>query len=377
MINEINIQKNIKNNLYDILVNKMPYILSVLLAIFPIFLTIVRCIFPSNNNFNIIAKAIVYPLLIISFLAILSMIILLVDKILKNGFIKTINIIKNKRFILYFVIFFIISFISCLVSKDKKIAFIGYSHSEFQFGFVTYLSYIGFFFLGYILDEKQRQKVINLIIFVGVYMCFTAVFQSFLLPAKETYRGPFSQFNHFAYYLTILLAIVSGKIVTSTNNKYIFLYSNLFVLILHVLIINNTFSCILSFMFSIIALTIIFNIRKKSFKSFLPLILFYSYLLLMLPFTWNGLLIDFINIFSTSITSNEAGTGRMGLWKYAFDMISKKPLLGYGCEGMADKYWYYYNVTNSLPHNEYLQIAGFFGIPALILYLLALLFWWI
>jgi O-antigen ligase len=69
---------------------------------------------------------------------------------------------------------------------------------------------------------------------------------------------------------------------------------------------------------------------------------------------------------------NAAGTGRGSLWRLTIESIARRPVFGWGTEGIAD-----YLKANSLdgnnrPHNEYLQYAAFYGIPAALVYITAL-----
>ena len=63
--------------------------------------------------------------------------------------------------------------------------------------------------------------------------------------------------------------------------------------------------------------------------------------------------------------NNKAGSGRWRLWKGAAKYIVKEPWLGYGVEGLLNTHYI------GTPHNELLQYAEFFGIPAMLLYVLA------
>ena len=75
----------------------------------------------------------------------------------------------------------------------------------------------------------------------------------------------------------------------------------------------------------------------------------------------------------TIVTQPEAagntGSGRGILWKQTAERIAERPVFGFGPEG-----FYGSNAlnNNATPHNEYLQMAGYLGIPALLLYLSAL-----
>ena len=71
---------------------------------------------------------------------------------------------------------------------------------------------------------------------------------------------------------------------------------------------------------------------------------------------------------STEATAKSAGTGRWELWVYTVEFIKEKPLFGWGLEGTTKQLGELVGHTDR-PHNEYLQYAAFFGIPASIAYI--------
>jgi O-antigen ligase len=75
------------------------------------------------------------------------------------------------------------------------------------------------------------------------------------------------------------------------------------------------------------------------------------------------------SIFSGDKNAGSAGTGRWELWQLTMDKIKERPGLGWGIEGVQD-----YLADNTAEHtqrthNEYLQYASFFGVPAIICYI--------
>lgn len=70
--------------------------------------------------------------------------------------------------------------------------------------------------------------------------------------------------------------------------------------------------------------------------------------------------------------ADSAGTGRWGLWKNTLKYISERPVIGWGIEGIAERLELDSGGLNNRPHNEFLQYAAFFGIPAAVLYICGL-----
>ena len=74
------------------------------------------------------------------------------------------------------------------------------------------------------------------------------------------------------------------------------------------------------------------------------------------------------------LKNQSVGTDRLGLWQYAIELMSRKPLLGYGANGahaLFEKNISGLNNPAARVHNEYLQIGLDFGIPAMLLHLTA------
>jgi len=66
--------------------------------------------------------------------------------------------------------------------------------------------------------------------------------------------------------------------------------------------------------------------------------------------------------------AGHAGSGRWGIWKRTVALIVQHPLFGIGFEGIYVRDLSEY-LRQTRPHNEYLQYALFYGIPAGLLYL--------
>lgn len=73
-----------------------------------------------------------------------------------------------------------------------------------------------------------------------------------------------------------------------------------------------------------------------------------------------------------SETAQSAGSGRWIIWVRCMKLIRRYPLFGIGFEGVMAKNVLNF-VGNARPHNEYMQYALFYGVPAAILYTLGCL----
>ncbi len=66
----------------------------------------------------------------------------------------------------------------------------------------------------------------------------------------------------------------------------------------------------------------------------------------------------------------QAGTTRWLLWLHAIDFIKEKPVFGFGPDNLEEPYLAV-GLTDTRPHNEFLQHAAALGIPAAIFYLIS------
>ena len=80
---------------------------------------------------------------------------------------------------------------------------------------------------------------------------------------------------------------------------------------------------------------------------------------------------DVSAIIHQSEYATAAGHNRWLLWTETWKYIIKKPLLGYGCEGLSDVLMDSLGRAN--PHNEVLAYAAQFGIPAAVFYTLSII----
>lgn len=74
------------------------------------------------------------------------------------------------------------------------------------------------------------------------------------------------------------------------------------------------------------------------------------------------------------LKNQSVGTNRLGLWQYGIELVRHKPWLGYGCNGTEVLFEKESGLAEPAArvHNEYLQVAIDYGIPAMVIYLVAL-----
>lgn len=258
-------------------------------------------------------------------------------------------------------------------------------------GLASYFIYGALFLCASVIRREDRRKRI-LRCFAGVisYLALIMLIQetadihflNYVFPSSRA--TVFNQFNHFGYILCMAFACVTGLFFHDRRDvgKTHWAYAVLALYLACALIVNNTFGAILASALSV-PVILIFYVRsgKKLNRKIMALALalivlgFVCYFVFFsgdnsLADNFSQLWRDFAKIAANADDAGDAGNGRLQLWKDTLQRISERPVFGFGPEGFFGK-----NAISGekRPHNEYLQIAGYLGVPALALYLAALL----
>ncbi len=194
----------------------------------------------------------------------------------------------------------------------------------------------------------------------------------------------FNQFNHFGYMLCMAFADMVGLLLFDRRcgRGQRALYLVLAAFLAYALTVNDTFGAILASALSVPVLLLLYvcsgrrvNGRAAALVLALAVLAGICFLAfvpaggrLVKNFTELGR--DLAKIAARAEDAGSAGTGRLELWRDTVQRISERPVFGYGPEGFVGKN----AITDGKrPHNEYLAVAGYLGIPALVLYLAALI----
>ncbi len=226
-------------------------------------------------------------------------------------------------------------------------------------------------------------------------------------------RGVFRNSNHFAYVLC--MAALASAVLIFTEKKWWqkLLYILTFIVILYMLIINNTFGGYLGVTVALVCLfiyKIVDIIRKAIMKDengklnnilnesgFLIVI---CAIFLVLTFNVKGEdgnaiavksiqgFVKDIGIFGGYMTNTEnptevdvstldnsirkAGSGRGETWIKVWELIKQRPMFGYGLECLLFQFNGQFGVNEGRTHNLLLQLLATVGIPGTIMYFSAL-----
>lgn len=333
------------------------YIFMILFIVTPILVMIV-------NQFGIPSGVVWYIPNVIMFCVALKVIFL------------NIRNVKRKEYMLL-AMFFLLAFVSCLLAYDKENAFFG-AISVYQFGgFITFISYLGFFYLGTRLCN--REKLLKLI---NIFLISSFVISLFVIMASTNNFNfyyciePFNHFNIEAEYL--LIASLCSLFMFLFSKRWRVFYFVINFILLYALIINDTFGVYLSYFFVLILLFVFYIIRREKIKRLMIILL--SFVLLSCVTYRNGFNVVYRNIsgllHDTSVIADSAsvediyeiGTDRGKLWVYGTRFLLRKPLFGYGFDNVEYEYAKY-DISQFYPHNLFLYLSLNNGIPAMIIYI--------
>lgn len=254
----------------------------------------------------------------------------------------------------------------------------------------NYLVYISIFVLAWnIPDFSMGKKLVKVFLYIILLMEPIVLLQQAGVPFIYTMFASwnsaiFQQFNYMGYMLCMtLLGFVGLYLYEKEKPAKKVWYLFCIALTTVTLIYNNTMGAILAATVSLPFIYGFYHMRKHSFKGedFMPLVIYVFMFLMGLLGVFPdaqlfkesvaGLFGDIATLtgMDTSKDIGQIGTSRGQLWKDTLERIPNHPLLGHGPSGFT----FENAITNmDSPHNEYLQVAGFLGLPCLAGYLTGL-----
>lgn len=323
-------------------------------------------------------------------------VVLLLYFALKCVYIKKFDTCNVKQFILSndvlipLVFMLLWAFVSTLLSTNVKVSFLGSGYTNE--GFFTILQYGVIFLAAYISKDKIRQaKDIILWVFISsaTLVCFIMLLKNQLgLPLNSpASSGVFNNSNHFGYFLAMSSSAVFAAIVYSKNFAVRCVLMVSLALNVYCLYISKTLGAHLGYLVAILFVVVSAILTKKiNYKNLAVAVavslmvtivvnvtkesnIFNQYLKLLQDI---GLVSD--DLLGGSDASG-AGTGRIGLWKRTLNIVAQVPLFGKGLD--IYKQNNIFDNTLDMPHNEYLQVASNIGLPAAIVYVGFIIWWFI
>jgi O-antigen ligase len=210
----------------------------------------------------------------------------------------------------------------------------------------------------------------DLIGIAALYDIFTGGIAAF--HDKKEISAIFFNGNHYGYFLLMAILIGIAYYLFSNGRLAVFGAASA-ALNLALLAVNHSLGSILALIIVLVCTGLLILIKDRVYlKKFGILVaaavaLFVAALLISpaLRKEFTVLAADIAAILNNS-ADGSAGHRRLQMWTLTAGYISEKPLLGYGCEGIA--FMLYEVMKVSDPHCEALAYAAYYGIPAALLY---------
>lgn len=183
--------------------------------------------------------------------------------------------------------------------------------------------------------------------------------------------------NHYAYFLAVAVAISAGLCFIISGFRAaipaLSLGINLFALFM-----NRSLGGILAVFAVFFASFILIMIKGGTSRKRILIPFSVTIVTLVLSLLCNADLRWDLWLFLGDILRITSGTekhysdhGRIDMWVYTIGLIKERPLTGYGCEGISAVLGERFDVDN--PHNEVITYAAYYGIPAALIYVSAVI----
>lgn len=286
------------------------------------------------------------------------------------------RILKRHYAIALAGVFAILMVVTTMLNSPSEITLFGDVYRKE--GLVGFLSYIVYFLLMAI-NRNERQKKILLCVFLSI-TAFASCLQIYMHYAYNTVviRFTLHNSNHYGYLLATAIIVFAMLIIVSRKVLFKVLCGfGMFVTVL-TLLINNTLGAELAVCITCFAICIIYSLSKGGFKvlTLIPLAIlavtvafgaFTSEHIKKCITLNNSQLINDMNLEGQE---KSTGTARIAMWYKCGDYIAERAFVGYGSDATGDRLLADTQISDRC-HNEYINYAVSFGVPATVFYVAA------
>ncbi|MGN0419547.1 MAG: O-antigen ligase family protein [Acetatifactor sp.] len=325
----------------------------------------------------------------IRYLGYLSLVVAILAALVKSNIsLKDffLSLIQRKPWNVCFLLLFLyVSFSTFAIAPLLQQALNG---EEYRYeGFFSIIAYAGFFSLASLLtNEKYKRFWMTFTVSVAVVLGGCALYSYHSVnPILLTYMNrqvrseggyiaaTFIQYNHYAYYLCMMVVMAAGLFLTEKNRLFRVVYLVFFGFLEYILAYNGTRGGYLAAIIGVITITL-FMVLRKGAKWGSIVLVWGVFLIASLAASgvflqrFSSIFADLGGVIENGDQEIGYGTGRWVLWKRSIQLIKYKPLIGYGTN-MAFYAMAEIGQLADLPHNEYLQHMLDFGLVGISLYL--------
>ena len=332
--------------------------------------------------------AINYPKVLRDWIYMISAAIFLIAWVLhyiisrRNG-LKFKDFIKKNPVVVVFAATVLWMFISQCVN-GLWYALKGYLALSLEETFQMELGYIALLLSGAALvrEEVYKKWLCRAHVLAGTFLVAAAFIlwhtmktSTFFYDWTERFSSIFTNTNYYGYYLTTVVALAAVLFINEKKIGWKIFAGVGFAANTVALSINDTTGAWVGCLAAMIFIAVTHFIVEKKFNWQVVAVIVVFAICLYIPGhilgtfeqTTGTLGKDIVSVASGTDVAGTAGSGRMRIWRATADIIKEHPLFGIGFEGVRAKNFVGppYNIR---PHNEFMQIALFHGIPALLLY---------
>ena len=256
-----------------------------------------------------------------------------------------------------------------------------------QEGLLGFLSYLVYFMITAFMLSEKRKKVVAYLFLISSTLVGMVIFVDYVF-LNQTYNYAtgadmvMHNSNHLGYYLLISIMFHGMLFVTTGKVWRKVLHIAGFMLMTAALLMNNTWGCQLALVVGVIFTMIVYSVGTGKFQPItLGLVLAMTLTVTLTYVTDDGLKAsmelnvqqqleateDLLN--GDGMLDGSMGSGRMRLWLCTLQYIGERPLLGHGPEVTGERLTLEAGVDRC--HCEFLNYAVSFGIPATMVYVVA------
>ena len=269
--------------------------------------------------------------------------------------------------------------VSTVINRTNKLWIFGYTvRGE---GVVIMLSY---FLIFYLCASKIRSKtikysIIAFFIALSNALAVMVLIDHFIHPinifVNKDFTAIFFHFNFYAYFLTMAIMLSAALFAVEENKAARTIAFFSFCLNSVVLAFNNSFGGFLACLVALVFLIVAASIKKGKFSfASLAMLLVFLAICFAVGLKYESFFSELVTlggdvekIATNADDADSAGTARWGLWRATWGYIKEKPFIGYGIEGTVERLLK--DTGQEKVHNEYLDYAVEYGIPAALLYI--------
>ena len=292
---------------------------------------------------------------------------------------------KKHKMLIPLGVALVIACLAMLFAESIPLAFWGDSY--LHVGWFLYVLLAGFFLNAMSLSVRDIWKIAKILVVTATVMCLVSLLNNKFTDAiffsegysknvrnNFPYHGAFFNANHFAYYLTICTTLAAGLFVgTKKREKAVF--GGCFVILAISMVLSNTVGGYFGLAAGLILL--IMNVLRSNKKALWQCGVIVAVILLGCLIPWkDGSSLIGRNVSDAfggravkegrDVEISDLGTGRLAIWKDTIGYIVKKPVLGYGGNGLRVEFARDRKVPDT-PHNLVLELAAYNGIVAAVL----------